>query len=156
TTTMVGRILARGSRPVLVRGNIGSSVIDELASITKEHIVVLELSSFQLETLGRSPHVAVVTNVLEDHLDHHGTRDAYVAAKSNIVRWQGSHDVAVLNLDDPTSMSMHEGSASQLRTYSLALRPKRGAYLDRQQRLVLVDGEREAIVCGASDLRVPG
>ncbi len=156
TTTLVGRILARGARRVLVGGNIGRSVIEELPGLTKDDIVVLELSSFQLETLGHSPHVAVVTNVLEDHLDHHGTRDAYVAAKSNIVRWQGTHDVAVLNLDDPTAMAMHEGVGSQLRPFSLALRPKRGAYLDGRERLVLTDGERETVICTAAELRVVG
>ena len=156
TTTLVGGILARGPRRVLVRGNIGSSVIDELPGIGRDDIVVLELSSFQLETLGRSPHVAVVTNILEDHLDHHGTRDAYVAAKSNIVRWQGSRDVAVLNLDDPTTMGIHEGAPSQLRTFSLGMRPRRGAYLDRRARLMLADGDRETFLCAAGDLRVPG
>ena len=156
TTTLIGRILGRGKRRAMVRGNIGSSVIEELPSIRPDDIVVLELSSFQLETLGQSPHVAVVTNVLEEHLDHHGTRDAYVAAKSNIVRWQGSKDVAVLNLDDPTAMAMHEGVGSELRAFSLTLHPKRGAFLDARDRLVLADGERETAVCDASELRIPG
>lgn len=156
TTTLIGRILARGDRRVIVRGNIGTSVIEELPSLTKDDLVVLELSSFQLETMAQSPGTAVVTNVLEDHLDHHGTRDAYVAAKSNIVRWQGPRDVAVLNLDDPTAMAMHEGVGSQLRTFSLALRPKRGAWLDKAERLVLADGERETALCRASELRIPG
>ncbi|MBM4435399.1 MAG: UDP-N-acetylmuramoyl-L-alanine--D-glutamate ligase [Chloroflexi bacterium] len=156
TTTLVGRILGRGPRRVIVRGNIGTSVIEELPSLAKDDIVVLELSSFQLETVAQSPAVAVVTNVLEDHLDHHGTRDAYVAAKSNIVRWQGSRDVAVLNLDDPTVMAMHDGASSQLRSFSLGLRPKRGAWLDRQERLVLTDGERETVACAAAELRIPG
>jgi UDP-N-acetylmuramoylalanine--D-glutamate ligase len=164
TTTLVGRILShvaaagagRGPRRVVVRGNIGSSVIEELPALTKDDVVVLELSSFQLETIAQSPNVAVVTNVLEDHLDHHGTRDAYVAAKSNIVRWQGTHDTAVLNLDDPTAMAMHEGVGSKLRTFSLTLRPKHGGWLDERGRLVLTDGDRVAVVCAASELRIPG
>src|SRR5712692_7369028 len=94
TTTLVSRMLGRGPRRVVTGGNIGTAVIQELGSIGRDDIVVLELSSFQLETLGHSPHVAVVTNVLEDHLDHHGTREAYVNAKSNIVRWQGPRDLA--------------------------------------------------------------
>ena len=156
TTTLVGRILSRGPRRVIVRGNIGSSVIEELPALRKDDLVVLELSSFQLETIAQSPAIAVVTNVLEDHLDHHGTRDAYIAAKSGIVRWQGPRDVAVLNLDDQAGMAMHEGVGSQLRTFSLAMRPKRGACLDRQDRLVLVDGERETVLCRADELRIPG
>src|SRR5207237_174594 len=128
TTTLIARVLALGPRPVLVGGNIGHAVIQEVDRLTRNDIVVLELSSFQLETLGHSPHVAVVTNVLEDHLDFHGTRDAYVAAKANIVAWQGPRDIAVLNLDDPTTVALHTGAASEVRGYSLTLRPKRGAY----------------------------
>lgn len=156
TTTLVGRILERGPRRVLVGGNIGTSVIQELPTLTRDDVVVLELSSAQLETLAMSPHVAVVTNVLEDHLDHHGTREAYVAAKSNIVRWQGPRDVAVLNLDDPSTVALHTGADSELRGYSLALRPRHGAHLDSEGNLVLVHGDRRERLCAASELRVPG
>src|SRR5213594_3962189 len=156
TTTLLDRILARGTRRVIVGGNIGTPIIQELDRLQPSDIVVLELSSFQLETIGHSPHVAVVTNILEDHLDHHGTRDAYISAKRNIVAWQGSRDIAVLNLDDPATVSLHTGSASEVRGYSLSLRPKRGAYLDAEGRLVLVSGDRRAVLCAASELRVPG
>lgn len=156
TTTLITRILGHGPRRVIAGGNIGTAVIQELRTLTADDIVVLELSSFQLETLGRSPHVAVVTNVLEDHLDHHGTREAYVAAKSNIVRWQGARDIAVLNLDDPTTVALHVGASSEVRGYSLALRPRRGAYLDDAGRLVLADGQNAHAICDARDLRVPG
>lgn len=156
TTTLAGRILGRGPRRVLVGGNIGTSVIQELPTLTRDDVVVLELSSAQLETLGMSPHVAVVTNVLEDHLDHHGTREAYVAAKSNILRWQGPRDVAVLNLDDPSTVALHTGADAELRGYSLSLRPRHGAHLDAAGDLVLVHGERHERVCAAVDLRVPG
>ena len=157
TTTLIDRVLSLGRRRVIVGGNIGTGAPLHLVdSLTPEDIVVLELSSFQLETLGHSPHVAVVTNVLEDHLDHHGTRDAYISAKRNIVAWQGSRDIAVLNLDDPATVSLHTGSASEIRGYSLNLRPKRGAYLDEESRLVLVSGDRRAVLCAASELRVPG
>jgi len=156
TTTLIDRVLASGRRRVLVGGNIGHAVIQEVETLTDDDIVVLELSSFQLETLGHSPHVAVVTNVLEDHLDHHGTRDAYIAAKRNIVAWQGARDIAVLNLDDPAAVALHTGAASEVRPFSLALRPRRGAYLDDRGRLMLVSGDRVTPICAASDLRVPG
>src|SRR5256886_4684204 len=156
TTTLVERVLSLGRRRVLVGGNIGHAVIQDVDTLTPDDIVVLELSSFQLETLGHSPHVAVITNVLEDHLDHHGTRDAYIAAKRNIVAWQGPRDVAVLNLDDPATVSLHTGAASEVRGFSLSLQPRHGAYLDPQGRLVLVSGDRHSVVCEAKDLRVPG
>jgi UDP-N-acetylmuramoylalanine--D-glutamate ligase len=156
TTTLVDRVLGLGPRRVVVGGNIGTAVIQEVDNLRPEDIVVLELSSFQLETLGHSPHVAVVTNVLEDHIDHHGTRDAYIAAKRNIVAWQGPRDIAVLNLDDSAAVSLHTGAASEVRGFSLSLQPKRGAYLDPNGDLVLVSGDRRAVLCRASDLRVPG
>ena len=156
TTTLVAEILRRGPRPVVLGGNIGLSVIDGLATIGADDLVVLELSSFQLETLGRSPHVAVITNVFEDHLDHHGTRDAYVAAKGTILAWQGPRDVAVLNLDDPTTVALHTGVPSEVRGYSLVLRPKRGAYRDPDGMLALVDGPARTPVIHERELRVPG
>jgi UDP-N-acetylmuramoylalanine--D-glutamate ligase len=156
TTTLVERVLSHGPRRVVVGGNIGTAIIQEVDNLRREDIVVLELSSFQLETLGHSPQVAVVTNVLEDHIDHHGTRDAYIAAKKNIVAWQGPRDIAVLNLDDPATVALHTGAASEVRGFSLSLRPKRGAHLDQNGDLVLVSGDRRTVLCKASDLRVPG
>ena len=156
TFTLISRILEKGPKRVVTGGNIGTSIIDLLDRISPDDIVVLELSSFQLETLGRSPHVAVITNVLEDHLDHHGTRDAYVAAKRNILAWQGPRDIAVLNLDDPTTVALHTGAASEIRGYSLALRPKRGAYRDADGTLALVDGATRRPVLHERELRVPG
>jgi UDP-N-acetylmuramoylalanine--D-glutamate ligase len=156
TTTMLEAILMRGARRVVTGGNIGRSIIQELDTITKNDIVLLELSSFQLETLGVSPHIAVITNVSEDHLDHHGTREAYVAAKRNILAWQGSQDIAVLNFDDPTVVAMHTGCASQARAYSLTLRPKRGGYLDTNGMLVLSGPTGPVPLLAASELRVVG
>jgi UDP-N-acetylmuramoylalanine--D-glutamate ligase len=156
TFTLIGRILERGPTRVIAGGNIGTSVIDLLPTISPDDIVLVELSSFQLDTLGRSPHVAVITNVLEDHLDHHGTRDAYVAAKRNILAWQGPRDVAVLNVDDPTTVSLHTGAASEVRGYSLVLRPKHGAYRDPDGMLALVDGPTSTPVLHERELQIPG
>jgi UDP-N-acetylmuramoylalanine--D-glutamate ligase len=156
TTTMLERILERGPRRVITGGNIGRSIIQELDRITRDDVVLLELSSFQLETLGMSPHVAVVTNVSEDHLDHHGTRENYIAAKRNIFAWQGSKDIAVVNLDDPVVVAMHTGAASEARSYSLTLTPRSGAYLDASGELVLNEAGRKTPLLRASELRVVG
>ena len=108
TTAMLGEILKR-KFTVHVGGNIGRSLLPELEEIEKSDLVVLELSSFMLEYLGGmrwSPHVAVVTMVAADHLDWHGSRDAYVSAKSNIVRFQRPDDVVVLNAENPGSIAL--------------------------------------------------
>jgi len=103
TTAMIGELLARVAT-VHVGGNIGKSLLEELGSIGRDHVVVLELSSFQLEDVERiklSPHVAVVTNLAPNHLDRHGTMEAYAEAKKNIFRFQKAGDVLILNADDP-------------------------------------------------------
>ncbi len=156
TYTLIARILERSAKRVVAGGNIGTSIIDALPTIRPDDVVVLELSSFQLDTLGRSPHIAVITNVLEDHLDWHVTRDAYVAAKRHIVAWQGPRDVAVLNLDDPTTVALHTGVPSEIRGYSLTLRPKRGAYREADGTLALVDGATRMPVMHERELRIPG
>ncbi|HKQ46640.1 MAG TPA: UDP-N-acetylmuramoyl-L-alanine--D-glutamate ligase [Phycisphaerae bacterium] len=106
TTAMIGAILESAHRStgwghgrVWLGGNIGKSLLDELPSIGKRDIVVLELSSFQLEDaaqIRRSPQIAVVTNLRDNHLDRHGTMPAYADAKANIYRFQSADDWVVM------------------------------------------------------------
>jgi len=108
TASMLGRMLATKYRTHL-GGNIGVSLLDKLPIITADDVVVLELSSFMLYHLGQaqwSPPLAVVTMIGSDHLDWHVTREAYVAAKTNIVRYQRPGDVAVLCGQDPGAMAL--------------------------------------------------
>jgi UDP-N-acetylmuramoylalanine--D-glutamate ligase len=102
TTAMIGHILAQlpGEPPVHVGGNIGGSLLDRLGVIGERDRVVLELSSFMLEPMeGWSPHVAVVTNLGPNHLDRHGTLEAYAEAKRTILHHQRAEDHAVLGAD---------------------------------------------------------
>jgi UDP-N-acetylmuramoylalanine--D-glutamate ligase len=106
TTAMIGAILhVAADEPgwqhgkVWLGGNIGKSLLDDLTTMSHRDVVVLELSSFQLEDaagLRKSPHIAVMTNLQENHLDRHGTLAAYAGAKSNIYKWQNSGDWLVL------------------------------------------------------------
>ena len=155
TTSLIGRILGEGDRPVIVAGNIGEAVIHRLPEITPRHWVVLELSSFQLETLQTSPHIGVITNVTQDHLDYHGSEEAYAKAKRSIIAWQTHADFAVLNLDDPTVVAMHTGCDGQLFPFSLLQRLRRGAFLDGT-RLVVNDGVARRTILDASELKIPG
>jgi UDP-N-acetylmuramoylalanine--D-glutamate ligase len=103
TTTLAGELLKAGPRRTWVGGNIGVSLLERLDEIRPEDVVVLELSSFQLENLGalaRSPRVAAVLNLSPNHLDRHGTFEAYAEAKRQIVAHQSAADTKVLNAND--------------------------------------------------------
>lgn len=105
TTAMIGAILER-KFTTHVGGNIGKSLLEELGAIAGDHVVVLELSSFQLEDLplvAVSPQIALVTNLLPNHLDRHGTMEAYGDAKKNIFRFQHKSDVLILNDSCPVT-----------------------------------------------------
>jgi len=100
TTSLVGDIFATAGRDVFVGGNIGRPLLGQLVHMSRSSWVVLELSSFQLEPLHVSPHIALVTNVTPNHLDRHPTMEAYWAAKGQILAHQSPSDWAVLNADD--------------------------------------------------------
>ncbi|MGI9145508.1 MAG: UDP-N-acetylmuramoyl-L-alanine--D-glutamate ligase [Chloroflexota bacterium] len=100
TTSLIGDIFAAAGREVFVGGNIGRPLLGKLDQISASSWVVMELSSFQLEPLQVSPHVALVTNVTPNHLDRHSSMRAYWAAKGQILAHQAATDWAVLNADD--------------------------------------------------------
>lgn len=101
TTSMVASILTAAGVRAIVGGNMGIPVLGYLESATPETWCVLELSSFQLWSLTRSPNVGAVLNIAPDHLDRHSDMDDYIRAKQNVLRFQGPQDTAVLNADDP-------------------------------------------------------
>ncbi len=101
TTALTGDVLAAGDRPVIVGGNIGETVIDRLAEVTPNHWVVLELSSFQLESVAKAHiHVGAILNITPDHLDRHRTFENYVDIKARLIEFAGADDYAVLNSRD--------------------------------------------------------
>lgn len=103
TAAMIHTILVAAGRKAWFGGNVGVSLLPEVNHIGAEDWVVLELSSFQLEYLAPlrpKPAIAIVTNFRPNHLDRHGTLEAYRAAKQTLLRWQDKTDVAVLNVGD--------------------------------------------------------
>lgn len=142
TTALVGAIGRASGRRTWVGGNIGNPLIEKLDEIAPEDLVVLELSSFQLELWDRSPAIAAVLNITPNHLDRHGTMAAYSAAKANIVRYQQAEDVAILGADDPGAMALAGQAPGRLRTYSARRPVGDGAYVDEGQIWLARDGER--------------
>src|ERR1700758_4449986 len=130
TTTLVGEILAAGGFPVSVGGNIGTPAISLVERATGQTIVVLEVSSFQLETIQSfRPKVAVILNVTPDHLDRHRTFEIYTAAKARIFENQQPSDSAVLNADCPTCVELGQRTPSQAYWFSRHKEVDRGAWV---------------------------
>lgn len=129
TTTLTGEMLKQAGKKTWVGGNIGDVLLDVLADIQPTDRVVMELSSFQLELMTRSPQVGAVTNITPNHLDRHGTMEAYTEAKANILRYQQEDSVAVLGLDDPGSRALEGYGTGDLAWFSAQTMAADGAFL---------------------------
>jgi UDP-N-acetylmuramoylalanine--D-glutamate ligase len=130
TTTLTGEIMTASGMATLVGGNIGTPAISLAEQATRETAIVLEVSSFQLETIQSfRPKVAVVLNVTPDHLDRHRTFEAYVDAKARIFENQQGSDFAVLNFDDPTCVKMAARTKAQVIWFSRQKEVALGAWV---------------------------
>jgi UDP-N-acetylmuramoylalanine--D-glutamate ligase len=121
TTTLVCRMLEAefGSDRTWVGGNIGNPLICDVVQMNTGDWVVLELSSFQLELMNHAPHIAAVLNITPNHLDRHGTMQAYTAAKARIVQNQSADDIAVLGCEDPGAWKLRSDAAGHVAAFGL-------------------------------------
>jgi UDP-N-acetylmuramoylalanine--D-glutamate ligase len=116
-TSLIGEMLQAGSVPNAVGGNIGTPLIERLAELTPEHWAVVELSELQLPTISRGTDVAVYTNIVADHLDRHGSVEAYRAVKARLARLTITRGTVVLNADDPGCLELAGALAGVPRWY---------------------------------------
>jgi UDP-N-acetylmuramoylalanine--D-glutamate ligase len=125
TTTLVGRMAEASSvyRRIWTGGNIGSPLIAEVDAMQPEDLAVMELSSFQLEIMTRSPQVAAVLNVTPNHLDRHGAMETYTAAKARILEFQGGTGAAVLGREDPGAWDLREKVRGRLVSFGMGELP---------------------------------
>jgi UDP-N-acetylmuramoylalanine--D-glutamate ligase len=121
TTDLVGRMAEMEAKhPVWVGGNIGRPLLSDLQSIQPDDIVVMELSSFQLELMTRSTAIAAVLNLTPNHLDRHQTMQAYREAKARILDLQTSDDIAILGRDDPGAWALRDRVKGQLHSFGIS------------------------------------
>ena len=156
TTALAGNVISWGGYESLVGGNIGTPAISLVPEATEDSYVVLEVSSFQLETIQTfHPEIAVVLNITPDHLDRHGSFDAYFAAKRRIFQNQTASDFAVLNADDPQCARIAEGIRAQTRWFSRKRELEQGAFVRDGRILHRGDGGEQDIMA-AADIPLKG
>jgi UDP-N-acetylmuramoylalanine--D-glutamate ligase len=156
TTSLAGEAVSWGGGKSQVGGNIGTPAISLVAGSADDTYNILEVSSFQLETIQTfRPYIAVVLNISPDHLDRHGSMEAYTAAKRRIFENQTADDFAVLNADDPTCVQMAQGIQSQIYWFSRKKELERGAFV-RGNRIVLRDDQGEHDIMPVADIPLKG
>ena len=155
TTSLVEHILGTASFPTIVAGNIGTPLISCVERMTHETITVVELSSFQLELIQNfRTDVSVFLNLTPDHLDRHGSMDAYVAAKSRIFANQTEEDFAILNADDAATTPLAPAKP-RLYWFSRKQRAAQGAFV-RGSEIVFRDDGKEEVVLKREEVPLPG
>ncbi len=155
TTTLISKMLQADGRQVFLGGNIGRSLIEDVLTIPSTAEIVLELSSFQLMTLAISPQAAVMTNLSPNHLDYHVDFDEYVQVKTNVLRWQNTNDVAVLNWDNELTKNLTNLTKGRVHYFSRQTEVANGAYLRDGQIVLRVAGETETL-CATDELKLLG
>lgn len=165
TTTLITNMLREQGYKVYLGGNIGKALMPELETITENDIAVVELSSFQLLTMGNmkdTPDVAVVTNIECTHQDHHISLDEYVDAKRNVLIYQNSDCRTVLNADCDYSIGnrvyhdMRYDIRGKLSEFSIQHPVERGAYMNENGEIIYKDGDDETYVMNKDDIRILG
>ncbi|HUQ43404.1 MAG TPA: UDP-N-acetylmuramoyl-L-alanine--D-glutamate ligase [Candidatus Limnocylindria bacterium] len=166
TSALTHALLATDERhPAVLGGNIGKPLVERLPELTPGHRVVVELSELQLPTLSRGTTVAAYTNVTADHLDRHGTLEAYRAVKRRLAELVDPAGALVLNLDDPIVAGYGAATGARAIPYRRGELPEGGLGLDHGwivtdaiERLEIVGGGRTAAgrVMPAGELGVPG
>ncbi len=131
TTSVIYQMLKADGKDVFVGGNIGTPLLDKVEGMKDTDFVVLELSSFQLQTMKISPDISVITNLSPNHLDYHkGGMDEYIQAKTNIFEHQTNEGKLVLNLDNSVTKSLFGRQKGKCETFSRLEKVTQGAYYE--------------------------
>lgn len=158
--TLIWDIFKEGMKDkrIFFGGNIGGSLLTEIKKITPQDLVILELSSFQLQDLARlkkSPHIAIVLNITPDHLDYHQDFEEYVEAKKNIVKFQQEGDFAILNYDDKITKNFANFTKAHILFFSLKKSLESGAFLYEDSLVCKFRGITQKII-SKKRIKLPG
>lgn len=150
TTTLISEMLKEAGYVVHTGGNIGMPLFSELEDISSDHIIVLELSSFQLMTLKTSPNISVITNISENHLDYHTDYMEYILSKANVFL-KPCNEKLVLNKDDGMTSKYESMYHNEIRYFSLVEKLSNGAYLLNDKLFY-----NSTYICDRKDIKLLG
>ena len=156
TTTIVSEMLKAAGKTVHLGGNIGKPLLPEIESIQKDDVAVVELSSFQLISMRKSPDVAVVTNLAPNHLDIHKDMNEYIEAKKNVILHQNAFSRAVLNLDNDITRSFADATRGDTYFFSRHKPCRRGVYVDADGTICFSDNGESVPIMKTEDIKIPG
>lgn len=155
TATLIYEMLKKDGRDAYIGGNIGGPPLDFLEKLTKDSWVVLELSSFQLQDLTKSPYIAVLLMITSEHLDYHKDTNEYVEAKRNIVHYQTASDAAIINRDYPASNESDVHTHARVFQVSRERESGQGCYVKDRAVWVKQNGIEKKII-DIKDIFLPG
>ncbi|MBU5434778.1 UDP-N-acetylmuramoyl-L-alanine--D-glutamate ligase [Pseudoflavonifractor sp. MSJ-37] len=155
TTTIIAGLLKAAGYTVYVGGNIGKPLLPDVDGMEPGDIAVLELSSFQLMTMDRSPDIAVVTNLAPNHLDVHTSMEEYVTAKENIYLYQDEDGVVVLNEDNDITRSFAAKAPGKVVLFSRQKELEQGVYV-KDDAIWVADADGKRKVLPLADILLPG
>lgn len=155
TTTIISEFLKAEGKRVFKGGNIGKALLPMIEEIRDEDAAVVELSSFQLMSMRKSPDVAVITNIAPNHLDVHKTMEEYINCKKNLISHQNAFSVTVLNADNELTNNLSDIVRGKLVKFSRVERPLCGAYVFGE-KIIYNDYGKETYVMNVHDIKIPG
>jgi UDP-N-acetylmuramoylalanine--D-glutamate ligase len=155
TSSLIYEMLKKQGKDACLGGNIGKPPLDFLDKLSPRSIVVLELSSFQLQDLTKSPHIAVMLMITSEHLDYHTDTKEYIDAKRNILRFQNSEDFAIINRDYPATLESDIYSAGKVFYVSRERSGYDGCYIEGGAIWIQKNGKKEKIIL-TSQVKIPG
>jgi len=156
STTLISKFLSAQGKKCYLGGNIGTPLLPKIFEITPEDVAVVELSSFQLNDMDRSPNTAVVTNVAPNHLDWHVDMAEYIDAKKRIFRYQGQHGRLILNYDNAITRAFAEEARGEVLWFSFREPVPKGVYLNGDGEICITDGQQVRTLMHRSLIRIIG
>lgn len=154
TSALIHEILKEANKETFLGGNIGTPPLDFLDKVTEDSVVVLELSSFQLMDLEKSPHVAVVLGVTSEHMDWHKNINEYIEAKKNMLKNQTENDFVIIGKDSPLAKEIGDSSHAEKYYISTNEVVNRGAYLENDEIVLVTDSRIH--IANVSDVQLRG